>query len=192
MAIPTTPKLAHIFRLTGFLAGALLAMLAAWSPITMAALQGERGIEDSTATTLITLNIEPNLQISNVSDITLDVTDRTKDVQFEERVCIRGNLGSRYTVTAASQDGNQSPFRLKTEANDSIDYEVYFRGDLSQSTTDRLFPGQPSPFYEMQTKVQNCDGDDTAAFTIFFKSTDLQIAAPGTYSGFLTLTVAAE
>ena len=157
-----------------------------------AALQGETGAESSSAVTTISLNIEPNLQITNINDITLDVTTRDQDITYEERVCIRGNTGSRYSVVAASQDGSQNPFQLTTDAGDVIGYEVYFRGDLSQSNTDQLFPGQSSPFYTMQTQVQNCNGDDTAAFTVLFKSTDLQVAAPGVYSGFLTLTVAAE
>lgn len=181
-----------IFRSRSKLPVLLLAALTLWCSFALAVLQGERGAESSTAVTTISLNIEPSIQISNVSDITLDVTNRNQDVQFEERVCIRGNIGSRYTVIAAGQDGSQNPFQLQTPTGDSIGYELYFRGDLSQTTNDQLFPGQPSPFYEMQTQVQDCDGDDTAAFIIFFKSTDLQIAEPGAYSGFLNLTVAAE
>ena len=157
-----------------------------------AAIQGERGDESSTAVTTISLNIGANIQISNVDDIVLQVNNRDQDVQYEERICIRGNVGSRYSVTAASQDGSQNPFQLRTSVGETIGYQVYFRGDLGQANTDQLFPGQPSPYYEMQTQVQNCDGDDTAAFSVFFKSNDLQIAKPGIYSGFLTLTVAAE
>ena len=184
---------------TGGLIGRLTAMtwamylvLPMMTPKAYAALQGERGAETSSAVTTISLNIEPNIQISNVSDITLDVTNRNEDIQFEERVCIRGNIGSRYSVTAASQDGSQNPFQLQTDTGDTIAYEVYFRGDLAQTTTDQLQPGQSSPFYSMQTQVQDCAGDDTAAFTVLFKSADLLPAAPGSYSGYLTLTVAAE
>ncbi len=162
------------------------------APCSQAALQGELGSESSSAVTTILLNIEPNIQITNVSDISLDVTNRNEDVQFEERVCIRGNVGSRYSVTAAGQNGSQTPFQLRTDTGETIAYEVYFRGDLSQNTTDQLQPGQSSPFYSMNTEVQDCAGDDTAAFTVLFKSSDLLPAAPGTYSGYLTLTVAAE
>jgi len=158
----------------------------------LGAIQGERGDESSTAVTTISLNIGANIQISNVDDINLQVNNRNEDVLYEERVCIRGNVGSRYSVTAASQDGNANPFQLRTETDDVIAYEVYFRGDLGQSNTDQLTPGEPVPYCEMSTQVHTCAGDGTAAFSVFFKSADLQIAAPGIYSGFLTLTVAAE
>jgi hypothetical protein len=169
---------------------ALAALLA--GPSAWAAVQGELGETESTATTTITLSIEPHIQISNVSDIALEVADRSQDVSFEERVCVRGNLGSRYHVIAAGQDGSQNPFQLVSESGDTIPFDLFFRGDLSQSTSDRLNPGEASPFYGMQTGAQNCDGDDTAAFTVVFRSENLVPAEPGVYSGFLTLTVAAE
>ena len=159
---------------------------------SFAAIQGERDPDSSTAITTISLNIGANIQITNVDDISLQVDNRYQDFEYEERVCIRGNVGSRFSVTAAGQDGSQNPFRLYTETEHAIEFEVYFRGDLKQPNTDQLYPGQPSPFYVMQTQVQNCDGDDTASFTILFKSQSLVDAAPGIYSGFLTLTVAAE
>jgi hypothetical protein len=168
----------------------LLAMLL--SQFTWAAVQGEPGSTESSATTTITLSIEPHIQISNVSDIVLEVTDRSQDVSFEERICVRGNLGSRYHVIAAGQDGSENPFELRSDAGDSIPFDFFFRGDLSQTTSDRLNPGEASPLYAMQTAAQNCDGDDTAAFTVVFRSEDLLPAKPGVYSGFLTLTVAAQ
>lgn len=162
------------------------------TPIVWAAIQGQPGETESTAVTTITLAIEPNIRISNVGDITLDVTDRSQDVIFEEPICVRGNLGSRYSVIAASQDGSQNPFVLDTEAGDRIEYEVYFRGDLANANSDQLFPGQHSPFYPMMNNHQDCDGNDTAAFQIIFRSEQLLPAAPGIYSGFLTVTVSAE
>lgn len=157
-----------------------------------AAIQGELGEAESSAVTTITLTIEPNIQISNVSDIELGVTDRSQDITFEERICVRGNVGSRYSVIAAGQDGSNNPFQLSTQTGDIIPYELFFRGDLSQTTTEQLSPGEASPFYAMQTGAQNCDGDNTAAFAIIFRAEHLRPAAPGIYSGFLTLTVAAE
>ena len=148
---------------TGPLVALILSSL--WfCPNGYTALQGERDAESSTAVTTISLNIAPSIQISNVSDITLNVSNRNEDARFEEQVCIRGNLGSRYSVTAASQDGSQNPFELQTTTGDSIGYQVYFRGDLGQVNTDQLFPGQASPYYSMQTQVQDCSGEDTAAF----------------------------
>lgn len=179
-------KLKNLYGLASVLVSLLVCQ-----PIN-AALQGERSTDSSTAVTTISLSIEPNLQISNVDDINLNVSNRDEDVSYEERICIRGNIGSRYFVTAASQDGSENPFQLGTTAGDTIPYDVYFRGDLTQGNTDQLFPGQASPLYNMQTQTQDCNGDDTAAFTILFKSSDLQFASPGTYTGFLTLTVAAE
>ena len=173
-------------RCLGALVSALLCS------VSHAAIQGQASDDASTAITTITLAIEPSIQISNVGDIALDVTDRNQDVSYEERICVRGNLGSRYNVVAASQDGSQSPFQLSTESGERIIYEVYFRGDLAQPEEDRLYPGKASPYYAMQTNNQNCDGNDTAAFTIIFRSAQLLPAVPGIYSGFLTVTVAAE
>lgn len=155
-------------------------------------IQGELSETESSAVTTITLTIEPHIQISNVSDIVLEVADRNQDVSLEENICVRGNVGSRYSVTAAGQDGTQQPFQLVSEAGEAIAYEVLFRGDLSRATGDRLVPGEASPFYEMLTSAQNCDGKDTAAFTVIFRAENLRPAEPGVYSGFLTLTVAAE
>lgn len=156
------------------------------------AIQGELGDVESSAVTTITLSIEPHIQISSVSDIVLEVADRSQDVSFEERICVRGNTGSRYHVIAAGQDGAQSPFQLVTDSGESIPYDLFYRGDLSQTTSDLLAPGEASPFYGMQTGAQDCDGDETAAFSIVFRAEDLRPATPGIYSGFLTLTVAAE
>lgn len=178
------------FRRNMWLASTLFSVLLC--PVCNAAIQGQPADNDSTAVTTITLAIEPSIQISNVGDIVLDVTDRTQDVSYEERICVRGNVGSRYSVVAASQDGSNNPYQLSTESGETIRYEVYFRGDLGQPEQDRLFPGEESPYYAMQTNNQNCDGNDTAAFTIIFRSGDLMPAAPGVYSGFLTVTVAAE
>lgn len=158
----------------------------------LAAIQGELADAESTAVTTITLTLEPHIRISSVSDIVLEVADRSQDVSFEERICVRGNVGSRYSIIAAGQDGGQSPFRLAMDSGENLSYEVFFRGDLSQTTSDMLAPGEASPFYRMQSGVQDCDGDETAAFTIVFRADDLRPAKPGVYSGFLTLTVAAE
>ncbi|MGI1678245.1 MAG: hypothetical protein K6L75_05915 [Cellvibrionaceae bacterium] len=164
-----------------------------WLPSkAIAALQGEAGALKSTAVTTIRLSIQPNIQISNVSDIELEVADRSQDVVFEEGICVRGNTSSRYNVTAAGQDGNSQPFSLVTPTGDTVNYEIYFRGDLTQSNKDPLLPGEASPFYPMPIAATDCDGDNTAAFTVIFRSSDLLPAEPGIYSGFLTLTVAAE
>jgi len=157
-----------------------------------AVIQGEPGEKESTAVTTITLNIEPSIQISNVSDIELDVTDRNQDIRHEERVCVRGNIGSRYSVIADGKDGSAQPFSLNTNSGDTIAFDVYFRGDLSDPVGDQLNPGERSPFYDMQSSAQECGGDDTASFIVVFKSEDLLPAEPGVYSGYLTLTVAAE
>lgn len=176
-------------RRIGYMLGGLALLLAGFS---QGALQGEPGETQSNAVTTITLSIEPNIQISNVSDIQLDVTDRSRDISHEERICVRGNVGSRYSVTADNQDGSKAPFTLTTGTGEEIDFEVYFRGDLSRATGDQLFPGERSPFYTLSKSGVECDGDNNAAFTVLFKSDDLLPAEPGIYSGFLTLTVAAE
>lgn len=178
-----------IKRLLGcfLLAGLLLAGHSA-----IAAIQGEQGDVESSAVTTITLSIEPHIQISSVSDIVLEVADRSQDVSFEERICVRGNVGSRYQVIAAGQDGAQNPFQLATESGESIPYDLFYRGDLSQTNSDLLAPGEASPYYSMQTRAQDCEGDETAAFSIVFRAENLRPAPPGVYSGFLTLTVAAE
>ncbi len=156
------------------------------------AIQGEAGAESSTATTTITLTLQPSIQISNVGDIVLNVTDRSQDLIAEERICVRGNVGGRYSVIAAGQDGGKNPFQLRSTSGDSIAYQLFFRGDLTAITSDELSPGQASPFYSMKTQNPDCNGEDSAAFSLLFKSSDLLPDTPGTYGEFLTLTVAAE
>ena len=61
------------------------------------ATQGELGRE-STATNRITLIIHPSLQITDVDDITINVSQRDKDAVHTEEVCVRGNSGASYFV----------------------------------------------------------------------------------------------
>lgn len=162
-------------------------------PLAHSALQGDAAANQSTATTTITLAIEPNIQISNVSDLVIDVTDRSKDVEIEESICVRGNTGGRYSVTASATDGGNAPFQLQSEKGDNINYQVYFRSDLKLSgSKDQLIPGQRSPYYDVQSESRDCNGDDTAAFIIIVTAAEMREAEAGIYTGLLGITASVQ
>jgi len=161
-------------------------------PLAHSALQGDTTATESTATTTITLAIEPNIQISNVSDIVIDVTDRNSDVEVEESICVRGNTGGRYSVSASATDGGNAPFQLQSENGDNISYQVYFRGDLTNGGRDQLIPGQRSAYYDVQSGSSDCDGNNTASFIIIVTADEMRNAEAGIYSGLLGLTASVQ
>ena len=153
--------------------------------------QGEWG-ETSTAYTTIQISILPNILITDVTDIVLDINDRTQDVVFTQEFCVVGNTNADYVLTASGAAGEGSPFELIGEDNSVLPYEFSFNGDLAQPVDVPLESGIESAPYELENVGLDCNGSPNARFSVTFKSEDLILSSAGLFSGAVSLTVATQ
>jgi hypothetical protein len=183
-------------------------------PVTIAAVDGQIG-ESSTGRVVIRLDLIQGIQISNLQDIEISVSGQATefaslgdeieeglpssqvkfvggDIVSRHRFCVRGNTGGNYTITAFSDRAGSAPFSLFSANNDEIDFEIYFRGDLSKQVGDRLMPNIASRQYSLENKGANCDGQNNAEMSLVFPASEINQASDREYSGFLNLTVAIE
>lgn len=155
------------------------------------ATQGELGRE-STATNRITLIIHPSLQITDVDDITINVSQRDKDAVHTEEVCVRGNSGASYFVVAQTGKAAGPKFLLRNDDAQSLAFEVRYRSNLNSAAGEPLQPNIQSRLQSSTPAGGSCEGGNVAAFDLKFPADQLSAAKPGVYTGLLTLTVVAE
>jgi hypothetical protein len=168
----------------------LLLMLFAVASVN-AAEQGEWG-ETSTAYTTIQISILPNILITDVTDIVLDINDRTQDVVFTQEFCVVGNTNADYVLTASGAAGEGSPFELVGEDGSVLPYQFSFNGDLAQPVDVPLDAGIESAPYELDNVGLDCNGAPNARFSITFRSEDLVLSPAGLFTGAVSLTVATQ
>ena len=184
------------------------------SPVTIAAVDGQIG-DTSTGRVVIRLDLIQGIQISNLRDIEISVSGQTTefaslddeieeglplnqvkyvggDIVSRHRFCVRGNTGGNYTITAFSDRAGSAPFTLFSANNNEIEFEIYFRGDLSKQVGDRLLPNIASRQYSLENRGANCDGQNNAEMSLVFPGSEINQASDSEYSGFLNLTVAIE
>jgi hypothetical protein len=153
--------------------------------------QGELG-EESTAYTTIQITILPNILITDVTDIVLDISDRTQDVVFIQEFCVAGNTNGDYVLTASGAAGDGSPFELFGEDGAILPYQFSFNGDLSQPVDVPLETGIESAPYGLESVGLDCNGAPNARFTITFLGEDLVLSPAGLFTGAVSLTVATQ
>lgn len=173
---PVNSILYHLVILSGLLL-----------PLSLAAsTQGE--LEDtSTGTVIVSLSILPSIQLQDVENLRLNITDRKSDNHFEQSFCVTGNKYGKYTITAIGSGQNLDQFLLFNESVEELPYSVGYMGDPSSGAFDQLRPGIPSRVYEVTPFNEGCE--KSASFKISFLSTDLTRVNSGLYTGQLTLTV---
>lgn len=158
----------------------------------LAATNGEVGTQ-STGRVLIQLTIKQSVQITNLEDIEIVVDEDTgHDVVASRPFCVRGNKGGQYSLMASNSQGGSSEFALTSMTNDTVDFELYFSGELGDQVGDRLLPNDPSPTYTITNSDPNCDGDDNAELRLVIPSSNINNALDEEYRGSLYLTVATE
>ena len=170
----------------------LSVLCAITSPMAIAAVDGQIG-DTSSGRVVIRLSLIQGIQISNLQDIEISVSGQTtEDVVTSHRFCVRGNTGGNYTITAFSDRAGSAPFTLSSPNQNEIDFEIFFRGNLSKPVGDRLLPNIASRQYSLENMGANCDGQNNAEMNLVFPASEINQASDKEYSGFLNLTVAIE
>lgn len=133
----------------------------------------------------VSLSILPSIQLQQVDDIRLNITDRRVDNDFEQSFCISGNQYGKYTLTATGSSQNESNYVLYNNNLDELPYLVFYKGDRQKF--DPINPGESSKVYDVAPYTQACE--QPAFFKIVFRSEDLLRVKSGLYTGSLTITI---
>jgi hypothetical protein len=143
----------------------------------------------STGTTVITITIPALVQISGLSDITLNPATIDTDVAGSTTACIYSNQSATpggYVVTATSGTGGAGSF-LTTDGSNNLAYTATWNdgsGAVSL-TSGTTLTGQTGAD---QTQV-DCSGGSNATFAINFAAANMQGVPQGTYTDTVTLLI---
>lgn len=150
--------------------------------------ESDRPDKTSSARVTISLSILPSISIDTVSDLHFNIDRRDVDASYDEFFCVKGNISSRYSITAEGTSDGSDGFFLTNQSNGTLRYFVGYRGKKSATQYDVLAPGEPSPIYSVPPGNEPCNGQPN--FNIRFSAEDLDSADAGLYRGALTLVVA--
>ena len=148
--------------------------------------EGQPG-DSSLVTIELSLNVLPTIQISNVADIRLAITDRSVDASFKEDLCIKGNTGDSYTLMASGSGSKGSQYALHNTEGEDLHFQVLYKAGES-GTEHRMKPGEPSPYFSLPSLQDNCISG-LSSLSVLFTSEELRRVSPGMYTGELTLVV---
>ena len=151
-------------------------------------LGAERMADRSSEHIKISLSILPSLQIENVGDVRLDISDRSIDSNLSKPFCVRGTTASKYKIFAYGTADDKNRFTLKNTSGEKLAYSVLYRAQSEPAEFTELHPSTASPTYTSIDSKTDCKKG--ASFKINFKAKDLQSATSGLFSGALTLLVA--
>ena len=161
-------------------------------PAGFAARDGQVGAT-STGEILIRLELNQGIQISSLQDIQINISNQVEeDIIIRQRFCVRANQEGRYTITATGDRGGSQSFSLYSRDQDEINFELYFRGNLSLDVADRLYPNVLSREYSLHRTGVNCNGENNAELSLHIPASEVNRASSNEYDGFLNLTVAIE
>jgi hypothetical protein len=134
------------------------------------------------------------VRITNIADVNFGLISNPQvDSRQSQNVCVFSNsIGGAYSVSAAGS-GSGSSFALSNGAN-SLAYEVEWSGQSGQTTGTSLTPNVPLNGQTSSATQQSCNSGPatSASLTIILRASQLSQARQGSYSGSLTLLVAAE
>ncbi|MDG1206831.1 MAG: hypothetical protein P8N51_15790 [Pseudomonadales bacterium] len=138
----TLPTLAALKAIECFasmrIVAQLILMAIAFAPVTGFAADDGRIGQRSEGELEISLSILPSVQIETVNDVQLNITDRTIDTVLSEFFCVKGHATTRYNVIAAGSSNNTNAFILNNQANETLDYQVGYRGLAKDTGYTRL------------------------------------------------------
>jgi len=134
------------------------------------------------------------VRITNLSDVDFGlISNLQADALRSQNVCVYSqSTGGRYSITAAGS-GAGSSFSLSNGSN-ALDYEVEWSDQSGQTSGTSLTPNVAATGRVSAATQQTCNSGPaaSASLIILMRSPSLSQAREGTYSGSLTLLVAAE
>lgn len=134
------------------------------------------------------------VRITNLSDVDFGlISNLQSDARRSQNVCVFSNsTGNRYSVIATGS-GTGSSFELSNGSN-SLTYEVEWNDQSGQTTGTSLAPNVAATGQVSSATQQACNsGPPTSgSLIVVLRSSSLTQAPEGSYSGSLTLLVAAE
>lgn len=134
------------------------------------------------------------VRITNLSDVSFGlISNLQADARRAQNVCLFSqSAGNRYSITATGS-GAGSSFALSNGSN-SLAYEVEWSDQSGQTSGTSLSPTVAATGRVSAATQQTCtNGPATSAsLIIILRSSQLIQAREGSYSGSLTLVVAAE
>lgn len=145
----------------------------------------------STGTVDVSLSISSLVQISGLSDITLNVSDTSSNATGNTSACIYTNVGSgTYNVTVTSANALAGVFRVKDSGDNYVVYTADWNDEDATGGT-ALVSGTPLVNQTgANTSQANCGGTPNARLNITFLAANLLLATPGTYTDTITIVVA--
>lgn len=134
------------------------------------------------------------VRITNLSDVDFGlIANPQVEARRSQNICLYSNSsGGAYSVSA-SGSGTGSSFALSNGA-DSLPYEVEWSETSGQGSGVPLAPAVPLTGQRSAATQQFCNSGPatTASMTIVLRAAELSRAREGSYSGTLTLLIAAE
>ncbi|MCO1335688.1 hypothetical protein MO867_15230 [Microbulbifer sp. OS29] len=162
-------------------AGALLTA----SAVSMAA--------SDSASSDITLSFTPTIEITRVDNLGIANPTLGTDAIGSEDFCVGGLGFSTYSITFASNDGeNDTEFSLTDDGTNHVPYSVGFDNSLS-GTFNTVTAGDA--LQDQSRNASSCGSSDNARFQVTVANSDWENATilNGTsYSDTLLITVASE
>lgn len=138
--------------------------------------------------------VAQKVRITGLSDVTFGlVTNTQADARRSQNICLYSNsAGGAYSVSAAGS-GSGSSFVL-SNGLDALPYAVEWADSSGKTSGTELNPSVALTGQQSSATHQFCNSGPatTASMTVVLKAADLSQAREGSYSGTLTLLIAAE
>jgi hypothetical protein len=134
------------------------------------------------------------VRVTNLSDVDFGLlANLQSDARRSQDICLySSSAGSLYSITA-SGSGSGSSFALSNGAA-TLPFEVQWSSQSGQTGGTSLTPNVPVTGQTSSATHQFCNSGPptSASLTVILRSAALSQAREGSYSGTLTLLVAAE
>lgn len=135
-----------------------------------------------------------NVRITKLSDVAFgSLANLGVDASVAQNVCVFAQTsGNRYRVTATGSAPGGA-FALSA-GSELLDYEVQWNASSGQSSGLQLSPSVPQTGLVSAATQQTCNSGPatSASLILLLRSTALQSAKAGSYSGTLTLVIGAD
>jgi hypothetical protein len=134
------------------------------------------------------------VRITNISDVGFGlITNLQADSRQSQNICLYSASGGGAYSISATGSGAGSSFALAS-GSDSLPYEVEWSAQSGRTNGTPLAPGAALTGQASAATHQFCNTGPaaTASLTVILRASELSRARAGTYSGSLTLLVAAE